>query len=175
MRGEFDRIILNRSGVSAVLPSKPELRGSTMKSIFSIAALLAGTFVQAQTGEIVGRLLNQEQKPASGVRVSVITIPDSGTTTPVAPTLVRSAVTDGEGKYRLDEIPPGRYYVTAGLVDFPTYYPGTALISGATVVSVGAGSLLKDVDFHTVTAPLSALPAGYRVKSVNRRFDRPHA
>jgi len=35
------------------------------------------------------------------------------------------AETDAEGKYTLENIPPGRYLIAAGRLDLQTYYPGT--------------------------------------------------
>jgi hypothetical protein len=58
--------------------------------------------------------------------------------------------TDASGRYVLENVSPGRYYVVAGLVSFPTYYPGTADISRASVVTVGAGAALSSYDFTTV-------------------------
>src|SRR4030095_5702308 len=65
--------------------------------------------------------------------------------------------TDSNGRYRLENIPPGRYYIQAGLVDNPNYYPGVAAASGATSIVVTAGATVSGIDFKMIRA------AGVRV------------
>lgn len=65
---------------------------------------------------------------------------------------------DAEGRYKLEEVPPGRYFVVAngwgrvtGSMPFPmTYYPGTFEKEKASVVTVGRGDSRADID---VTVP----------------------
>jgi len=64
------------------------------------------------------------------------------------PSVMASIVqTDTAGHFRLERIPPGRYYITAGLVEFPTYYPGVKAIADAKVVVVAGGAYLSGIDF----------------------------
>jgi hypothetical protein len=56
-------------------------------------------------------------------------------------------MTNNSGEYKVDDIPPGRYFITSGLVDLPTYYPGVSDVSGATVVRITAGATVSGVDF----------------------------
>jgi TonB family protein len=56
-------------------------------------------------------------------------------------------MTDSAGRYRLENIPPGRYYVVAGFVDFPTYYPGVSSVSGATALNVLSGTPITGINF----------------------------
>src|SRR5262245_48069427 len=78
---------------------------------------------QAQTGVMTGQLLSPSGNPATGVRVSAMSAPN-----PKDPTgggvLVSLAQSDSSGKFRLENIPPGDYYIQAGLLDSPNYYPG---------------------------------------------------
>src|SRR5207249_10723371 len=55
--------------------------------------------------------------------------------------------TDEAGGYRLEDIPPGRYYIVAGRLDSPTYYPGTLQTAGATIVRITPGANLSGLDF----------------------------
>jgi hypothetical protein len=45
---------------------------------------------------------------------------------PGGPVLASLTLTDGSGAYRLENVPPGRYRIAAGLLDAPTFYPGVA-------------------------------------------------
>jgi hypothetical protein len=62
--------------------------------------------------------------------------------------LLGISLTDEEGRYRLENIPPGRYYIFAGLIDLPSYYPNATSIAAATPVDVDAGVTLSGIDFR---------------------------
>jgi hypothetical protein len=100
-----------------------------------------------QTGTIVGVLRDSSGKPASGVRVGAIAVPESSLDVASASAMVSLAETDATGAYRLESIPPGRYYIAAGRVDFPTYYPGTQALARATVVSITSRAAVTGIDF----------------------------
>ena len=65
--------------------------------------------------------------------------------------------TDADGRYRLEGIPPGRYYIFAGLIDFPSYYPNATALDRATAIVVDPGSTVSGIDFSM------ARPAGLTV------------
>jgi hypothetical protein len=73
-------------------------------------------------------------------------VPDPNDSTPAA-ALVSLAETDQEGRYRLENIPPGRIYVTAGRLDQPTYYPGTLDAAAGRIVTITEGSQVSGIDF----------------------------
>jgi hypothetical protein len=119
------------------------------------ALLLIGTSLvaqQPQTGAVTGILRSTTGEPAPGVRVAATALPDPATGTGEG-TLVSQTQTDRTGRYRLDNILPGRYYIQAGLVDFPTYYPGVAATAGAKSLLIGAGAVLESIDFTLSRAP----------------------
>jgi TonB family protein len=130
-----------------------------MKELLLIAVFLAPLLgpLQIRTGSVSGQLLSKDGQPATGIRVSAMAVPDSGQPSPTATTLVSFVLTDSAGRYRLDNIPAGRYYVTAGLVELPTYYPGVPSLSGATAVNVAAGATVTGIDFTM------AVPAGVTI------------
>src|SRR6185503_20936215 len=111
-----------------------------MKALLLIAAFLAQAVGQLpnQTGIVTGRLTKNGQ-PAANIRVSAMVIPEPGVSITEASSLASVVLTDTDGRYRLENIPPGRYYVTAGFLDVPTYYPGVASISAAKAVNVEPG------------------------------------
>jgi hypothetical protein len=66
--------------------------------------------------------------------------------------IVSLARTDAAGRYRLENVPPGRYLISAGPLDSPTYYPGVFSPAEATIVNVTAGRTGASVD---LTLPAS--------------------
>ncbi len=101
---------------------------------------------QIQPGTITGRLSQRDGTPASAIRIAAVPIEeaegDAGT-----PVMMGISLTDAEGRYRIENIPPGRYFIVAGLISFPSYYPNATSIKTATPVTVGEGATLAGVDF----------------------------
>jgi hypothetical protein len=99
-----------------------------------------------QSGVVIGTLRDPTGKPAAGVRVAAVSPPelpnDQG-----AAAMIRIGETDAEGRFRLDDLPQGRYYISAGRVDQPTYYPGAKEMGSATIVSVVPGTMISGIDF----------------------------
>ena len=118
-----------------------------------IALLLAlilsaqGVALQSDNGTISGVLKTSVGQPAVGVRVAAMAVPESQLVAVTGAAMAALAETDAAGRYRLENIPPGRYYITAGRVDFPTYFPGALDMSAGTVVSVTAKATIADMNF----------------------------
>jgi hypothetical protein len=118
----------------------------TLVLLISVLQLL--TQLQTDKGSVMGRLRSTNGTPAVGVRVAAMVVPEPGAIAPATGSaLVSLAQTGSAGDYLLENLPPGRYYIIAGLVDFPTYYPGTATPAGARVVVVSAGATAANIDF----------------------------
>ncbi len=98
-------------------------------------------------GTITGTLRSVNGTPAAGVRVAALARPDEIRDLAGVSSLAGLGETDAAGKYRLENIPPGRYYIIAGRVDTPTFYPGTVQAADGAVVSVASGLTLSGVDF----------------------------
>jgi len=130
-------------------------------------ALLAQTptVLSSDNGAITGLLKTSAGTPAVGVRVTAMAAPSSLQEAATSFSMVSLSETDIDGRYRLENIPPGRYYVTGGSVDNPTYFPGTANLAGGTIVSVTAKAKLSGIDFvmqdatFRVDSILAARPA----------------
>jgi hypothetical protein len=90
--------------------------------------LIAFAFQTPEKSIVTGRLFSADGAPAVGVRVAALDA--------TSKTVVTSALTDTTGRYRLEDVPMGRYYLAAGPVERPTYYPGTRNAAEATEVSV---------------------------------------
>jgi hypothetical protein len=80
---------------------------------------------------------------------------DSGAAT----SLSALAQTDEQGRYRLEGIPVGRYYIAAGRVDLPTFYPGTSDLTKARVFSVTPGGAVSGIDFVMLDTSVRVIPA----------------
>lgn len=98
------------------------------------------------TGAVTGRLLSKDGNPAAGIRVSAVEALDPNGPSRIA-AIVSSATTNSSGEYKVEDIPPGPYYITSGLVDLPTYYPGVADAGSATVVRVTGGATVSGINF----------------------------
>ena len=100
-----------------------------------------------QTGAISGQIRSKDGEPLSKVRVSVAAVPSPG-----VPSTEISIDANSDGKYRIDNIAAGQYYVLARMADATTYYPGSTNIAGATIVSVQPGAVLEGIDFPGVAS-----------------------
>jgi hypothetical protein len=136
-----------------------------MKFLLLISILITqGPLAATETGSIAGMVRQLDGKPALGVRVAAMVVPD-GLGGGNSSTLAAITQTDSSGRYRLENVPPGRYYIVAGRVDVPTYYPGASAITGATSISVTPGAMISEIDFmvsheSTRPAPSLGLPRG---------------
>jgi TonB family protein len=119
--------------------------------LVSVFLLQAVGQLPNQTGIVTGRLTKNGQ-PVAGVRVSAMVIPEPGVSISEVSSLASVVLTDIDGRYRLESIPPGRYYITAGFLDGPTYYPGVSSINSARSISVEAGVTTTGIDFSTAVS-----------------------
>ncbi|HET9216311.1 MAG TPA: carboxypeptidase-like regulatory domain-containing protein [Terriglobia bacterium] len=120
--------------------------------------LLAQETGRPQVGSVSGRIRAIDGTPASAVRVAAMALEESGVVTGGASTLASLSLTDIEGRYRLDNVPPGRYIIVAGFLDSPSYFPGVNTPAEASSITVGPGAAMTDLDFTL------ARPAGVRVR-----------
>lgn len=100
-------------------------------------------------GVIVGR----NGDPASGTLVQMIST-KTGLKPWERPILLGTS--DNTGRYTIDGIPPGEYYLGVNIGNAPTkeypypstYYPGTGDVGEATRIIVDAGVSVRDFDFR---------------------------
>jgi hypothetical protein len=113
----------------------------------------AGTSTAVKAGSVTGVVLTSTGQAASGFRVAAMhadSVDDS------LRAMVSLAETDSTGRYQLENVPPGRYYITAGRLDVLTYYPGTLAVSQGLAVSIASAATVSGIDF--VIQDPSAVP-----------------
>ena len=99
------------------------------------------------TGTVTGVLKTASGEPAAGIRVTAMTIPENPADAAAAASYAGLTETDENGRYRLENVAPGRYYIAAGRVSLPTYFPGTLEILKGTTVSVAAKAVVSNINF----------------------------
>ena len=143
-------------------------RGASLQFCLLIAGLAALAMISpdclmaqalppatSQTGSITGIVRTAAGTPASGIRVTALRV---DMVADALRAMASLAQTDSTGRYRLENVPPGRYYITAGRVDLPTFYPGTLDMTKGTVISVSSVALVSDIDI-VVQDQSTTLPA----------------
>jgi hypothetical protein len=102
------------------------------KSLVTIAFLLLLTpalaFAQAGGASFAGTV-----KDASGAVLPGVTVEVAS---PVLTEKTRSAVTDGSGQYRIIDLPPGTYTLTATLPGFNTVQQTGLIVSGNNTLTI---------------------------------------
>ena len=91
--------------------------------LMSLVLLLQGIPVQ-QGGTVTGILRDSLGKPVAGIRMAAVA---RDALDSAASAMAGIAETDEQGRFVLENIPPGRYTIAAGRLDLQTYHPGTQL------------------------------------------------
>ncbi len=119
--------------------------------------LLQAAPVVNRPSTVSGQIQTRDGFPAVAVRVSAIPAPPATTRAAdgqnywATPAPVSTALTNNQGRYRLANVPPGRYYIVAGMLGRATYYPAATEVEGATVVTVGSDTA-ETIDFKLALA-----------------------
>ena len=110
---------------------------------------------QAATGQV----RTADGAPVAAIRVSALPAPppnirpSDGQNYYATQAPVRIALTDNAGRYRLANLPPGRYFIVAGMLGQETFYPATTNADAATIVVVGPGTTTEGLDVTLATPP----------------------
>ena len=127
---------------------------------FLLTLVLVQGIVGTAGGQVTGVLRMATGAPAAGVRVAAKPAvgADPGTA------LISLSETDAEGRFTLENVPPGRYQIVAGRIDEPTFYPGTLEAAGGTILVVTEGGMLSGIDFTLSEASIRQRNASNRVQ-----------
>ena len=137
---------------------------ATLLVIPAVARAQPPAAARPGTAVIAGLLKTVDGRPADDVRVSALQAPppnvrpQDGIQYYLAPPPVRTVMTDREGRYRIPNLLPGRYFVAAGVPGQDTYYPDATDGYAATVLTIAADSTTT-IDF-TLVAPLAGRISG---------------
>ena len=102
---------------------------------------------QTQGGVISGRIVSMDGTPAAQKRVVAQAVLERVDVALGASMLAGLTQTDNDGRFRLENIPPGRYYIVLDPLDVPSYYPGVTKPDRATIVTVRDVSAIEGMDF----------------------------
>src|SRR5215510_4240839 len=64
-----------------------------------------------------------------------------------------TTLTDKQGRYRLTNLAPGRYFIVASVFGYPTFYPSGTNADRATVITVAADKPSEGVNFSVQMPP----------------------
>lgn len=110
-----------------------------------------------RNGTVSGQIQTREGNPAVAVRVSAIPAPppfireSDGQNYWSTPAPASTALTGADGRYRLTNVPAGRYYIVAGMLGGATYFGGATVPEKATVVTLASGGS-ETIDFKLAVA-----------------------
>ena len=120
----------------------PFRRAAKLGFALAIALLPAGAFAQGQTGSIAGSVKDTTGAVLPGVTVEAAS--------PALIEKVRTAVTDGQGAYKIADLRPGIYSVTFSLAGFASVRREGIELTTAFTANVGAEMKVGSVQ-ETVT------------------------
>ena len=135
-----------------------------MNVVLALLPLLAAT--AARPGVVTGQLQTREGMPAAAIRISALPAPppnirpSDGQNYYAATAPASTALTDAQGRYRLANLAPGRYFVVASVFGYPTFYPGTTNADGGTVITISADAPAADSINFTVLMPAGGQVSG---------------
>ena len=135
---------IQSSSVAASAPVEAVTRGLGALAALAPAPPEKAAVPQSRTGVITGQVRDSQGMPAASFKVWAIAIREDGVGDPTRPVI--ASETDSQGRYRLENLPVGRYRVLAGSANSPTYSPDLRDDTGK-ILTVTAGATLSQVDF----------------------------
>lgn len=129
-----------------------------MNTVLALLLLLQAA-TAARPGVVTGQLQTKEGTPAAAIRISALPAPppnirpSDGQNYYSATAPASTALTDAQGRYRLANLAPGRYFIIASVFGYPTFFPGTTNADGGTVITIAADAPAVNAINFTVLMP----------------------
>lgn len=104
------------------------------------------------TGSVTGRLVWSDGAASGGTTVSAIATTREGLPASwiMGTTVASTAVTDNNGQYRIENLPPGLYHIVTGPVNLPRTFSDMSRADGKHLAKVTAGKTADDMNFTCV-------------------------
>jgi Carboxypeptidase regulatory-like domain len=134
-----------------------------MIGVASVFLVLLQAAAPPRPGVVTGQLQTPQGAPAAAIRVSALPapppniLPSDGQNYYASTAPAGTTLSDAQGRYRLTNLAPGRYFIVASVFGYPTFYPSGTNADRATVVTIGADKPSEGVNFSV------QMPAGGRV------------
>jgi len=139
---KFSKVLLTQDTRRSAALELPNV----FRFLVPIIFLLQGIPVQ-QSGKVSGVLRDSTGVPLEGVRIAAVARGGAIEEAALGAAMAGLAQTDEQGRFTLEDVPPGRYSIAAGRLDLQTYYPGTQSLADATVLTVTAGATISGINF----------------------------
>jgi hypothetical protein len=129
-----------------------------MLNLAVVWLLLLQAATVTRPGVITGQLQTRAGTPAAAIRITALPAPppnirpSDGQNYYAATPPASTTLTDAQGRYRLTNLAPGRYFVLASVFGYPTFHPSTTNADDATVVTVG-NSPVEGINFTVIMPP----------------------
>ena len=137
----------------------------TTTLVAALLAILLGTFAVdgsaqgVQTGSVRGTVTDQQNLPVPGVTVTIQSPALQG---------IRSTVTEGDGSYSFQQLPPGRYQLTYEIASFAPVKRTTDVLLGLSVeqnITLSAAGRTEEVQVVAASpAPIANPTVGANYK-----------
>jgi len=129
-------------------------------------------------GSITGHVYDEDQDPMGGVSVQVLQA--NYVNGHRRMNQMMGSGTDDAGQYRLAQLAPGKYYLSATYTEsfpidgerqgyIPVYYPNSDDLSNAVPIEIHPGDQITDIDFRIIPVPAATI-RGQVVNVTGRGF-----
>ncbi|MBU1372318.1 MAG: TonB-dependent receptor [Bacteroidetes bacterium] len=134
------------------------MKTSILKKLsISFIILLSGFFAKAQNITVSGKTVNQNGKPLDFVTISLLAVKDSA--------LIKTALTDEEGKYSFSHVVPGNYLISARMFGFKDAYSAAFMVNQQNFN-------IADIDMTMASKTLNEVTVTAKKPLIERKVDR---
>jgi len=166
-RYQLTKLAPGKYKIKPALPSEWASYDSEQTTTIKDRGCSVVSFYVTDTGRITGRVIDADGEPVPHMMVDLIPATQAGSDRPRS--LFVSA--DAEGRFELKFVPPGNYLLGSRLsglngpdevtTAYPrSYYPGVAKASDGSIISIGEGTSLKDINLRLLPRMIKRVISG---------------